>query len=206
MKLKTKDAQQRNKDAANKKRPFQDDSAIILAAAVILIVAQAYVFSALQDSAKPKKVIIKAQTDDVARTVNQNLSTQRQSIEEYIKRYLFVPDNRADNPALANRRPAFSEAGWQGYLAYLADQQSRLPVGEGLNAEFVFGSQKYAVLGDDSTAFKADGMFCFGVDQNYRCGPQRFVIEVLMSGSISSPDALTFEMWKVAPPPVTATP
>jgi|GEM_PF-6314178 len=206
MKVKAKNAQKRNKDAAGKKRPFQDDSAIILAAAIILILAQYYVFSALQDNAQPKKVIIKAQTDDVARTVNQNLSGQRQSIEEHIKRYLFIPSNQPNNPVLMARRPAFSEAGWQGYQQYIAGQQNRLPAGEGLNAEFVFGSQKYAVLSDNSTAFKADGMFCFGVDQNYRCGPQRFVIELLLRGSISAPDTLTFDAWEVAPPKPAATP
>lgn len=199
---KPKKNQQRNKDKEGKKRPLQDDSALILAVAVILVVGYAYVMTSVQNSNQPRKIIIKAQTDDVERTVNQDLSLQRQNIEEHIKKFLALPEGAPDNPLIIARQGFFNPQGWEGYQRYLAERQGTIPAGQQLKAEFVYGSQKYAVLGDDLTAFRANGTFCFGGDKDYKCGPQRFVMEAILRGSINSPDALIFEDWKIMPPPV----
>lgn len=206
MKLNKKQKRQETPaDREGKKRPFQDDTALIIAAAIILIVAQAYILSLSEPQGKQKMVIVRTQNEDVERTVNQDLSLQRQSIEEHIKQFLFMPDAKADNPALKPRQAFFSSEGWSDYQQYLHTDKPRLAEGQSLRAEFVFGSQRYALIGDDNIAFRADGLFCRGMDKNFTCGPQRFQIEILMRGDVNAPDALTFEKWSVVPPtPVVA--
>lgn len=207
MKVKAKQGQKRNSDREGKKRPFQDDSALILAVMCIMIVAHAYVIAAFRAPAAPQKIVITGQAGDVASAISQNLSAQRKEIEEHIKQFLAVPENAAQT--MAGRRPFFSDYSWGTYQAYLAEQQDKLVMaggGAGLRAEFVFGSQKYAMLPDGRIAFRADGLYCVGVAENSSCGPHRFVIELLMRGSISQPASLSFEDWRVMPPPQAAAP
>lgn len=206
MKIKVKEGQKRSTDAEGKKRPFQDDTALILAVMCIMVVGHAYVIAKLRVPAPSRKIIVTAQTGDVASAISQNLSAQRESIEEHIKYFMAIPEGAADQALLAARGASFSVSGWDAYQNYLTEQQKKLAAagGLGLRTEFVLGSQKYGVLSDGRTVFRATGIYCFGLAENYRCGPQRFIIELVMRGSINEPEALSFDDWHVWPPPVEA--
>lgn len=193
------------KDRAGKKRPFQDDTALIVAVAIILITAQLYYVALMKELARPQKVVIKVEGDDVARAVNQDLAGQRSNIEDHIKNFLSIPRKQTDEAHMARYKPFFSAQGWQGYQQYVATMQKALGAGQSLRAEFVFGSQKYAVLDSDLTGFRADGLFCFGQGAHFKCGPQGFTMQAVLRGNVNKADALQFEDWRVTlPSPVTA--
>ncbi len=202
MKIKINQGQKRNTDKEGKKRPFQDDTALILAVICIMVVAHAYVVAKLRVPAPSQRIVVTAQTGDVASAIGQNLSAQRQDIEEHIKYFMAIPEGMTDQALLAARGVSFSVAGWPAYQQYLTEQQKKLAEagGLGLRAEFVLGSQKYAILSDGRTVFRAEGIYCFGIAEDYRCGPQRFIIELVMYGSISKPEALSFDSWRVWTP------
>jgi hypothetical protein len=203
MKIKVKQSQERNTDREGKKRPFQDDSALIFVVMCIMVMGYAYVIAKVRVPAPSRKIIVTAQTGDVASAIGQNLSAQRQSIEDHIKFFMALPDGAADQALLATRSASFSASGWEAYQQYLAEQQKKLAAagGLGLKTEFVLGSQKYGVLSDGRTVFHATGIYCFGLAENYHCGPQRFTIELIMRGSINKPEALSFDDWRVWPLP-----
>ena len=200
MTVKIKKSKKDAKDREGRKRPFQDDTALIIAAAIILITAQYYYYSLIQEMSKPKKIVIRVEGDDVARAVSQDLATQRGNIETHIKNFLAVPGKQSDAAQIAHRQPFFNAAGWQSYQQYTAMIQKVLSDGQALRAEFTMGSQKYVVLGDNLTGFRAEGLFCFGQAPHFRCGPQGFSLQVMLRGNINQPDALQFEEWKVMPP------
>ncbi len=204
--MKMKDQKKGPKDREGKKRPFQDDTALIVAVAIILITAQLYYVALMKELAKPKKVVIRVEGDDVARAINQDLAGQRNNIEGHIKDFLAIPHKEADDARMARYKPFFNAQGWQGYQEYVATMQKTLGAGQSLRAEFVFGSQKYAALSGDLTMFRADGLFCFGQASGFKCGPQGFSMQVVMRGNVNKIDALQFEDWKVLPPRVGPAP
>ncbi len=203
MTVKIKKSKKDAKDREGRKRPFQDDTALIIAAAIILITAQYYYYSLMQEMAKPKKVVIRVEGDDVARAVSQDLAAQRSNIEAHIKNFLAVPRKQNDDAQTARYKPFFSATGWQAYQQYTAMMQKTLTEGQSLRAEFTLGSQKYAVLGDNLTGFRANGLFCFGQATSFKCGPQGFSLQVILRGNINKPGSLQFEEWKVMPPRAT---
>lgn len=198
--MKVKNQKTGPKDREGKKRPFQDDTALIVAVAIILITAQIYYVALMKELAKPKKVVIRVEGDDVARAINQDLAGQRNNIEAHIKNFLAIPQREADDARMAHHKPFFNAQGWQGYQEYVATMQKTLGAGQSLRAEFVFGSQKYATLSGDLTIFRADGLFCLGQDAGLKCGPQGFSMQVVMRGNLNKLDGLQFEDWKVLPP------
>lgn len=189
----------KDKDRDGKKKPVQDDTLLIVAVALILIVMQTYVFSTMQKLSVPQKIVIRIDSDDVARAINQDLNAQRNNIETHLKNFLYVPDNNRENPVLINRRDFFSTDAWGHYQSYIAAIQKYLADQKSVRAEFIFGTPRYAVLVDGGTAFRADGLFCMGTAAAYQCGPQGFRLEVLMRGDIRDADQLRFDSWRLLP-------
>lgn len=206
MSIKTTKSKKDPRNRDGKKRPFQDDTALIVAAVLILIVAQYYYFSLMQELARPKKEVVRVVGDDVARAVGQDLTTQRENIEEHIKKFLTAPGRQDGAVPWGRYKPFFSAQGWQSYQQYTAFLQKALAEGQSLRIAFKPGSQKYAVLGADLTGFRADGLFCFGREGKFRCGPQGFSMQAMLRGSVNKPDALQFEEWHVLPPQAAPAP